>query len=237
MKRSRRKLITIASDVYRKIGFPFKRRRMEKSSGSIILPGAYLYGNSELEGRNYIGKRTELNHVKVGFGSYVNNDGMLTNTVIGKYTSIGTGIRSVIGRHPVSECVSTHPAFYSADAAIGFTYADETSFEEGVWIDRDNNIQIVIGNDVWIGNDVSILEGVTIGDGAVVATGAVVTRDVEPYSVVAGLPAGEIKKRFSDEIIKGLLSIKWWDKGEDWLKDHQKDFGDPENFIMKNQES
>lgn len=231
MDRRKRKLITFLSSVNRKLFFPFKRIGLERKTDSTIMPGAYLYGDSVLEGKNYIGIKTELNHVSVGFGSYVNNDGMLTNTVIGKYTSIGTGIQSVIGKHPISECISTHPAFYSKDAAMGFTYAGETTFEGATYIDKDNNIQIKIGSDVWIGNDVRIMEGVTIGDGAVVATGAVVTKDVEPYSVVAGIPAKEIKKRFDDLTIEKLLRIKWWDKGEKFLQDNQKYFGNPDEFI------
>lgn len=233
MNRARRKFITIASDLYRKVGFPFKRRRIEKQTDSIILSGAYLYGDTVLEGRNYVGKGTELNHVRLGFGSYVNNGGMLTNTQIGRYTSIGPGVKSVIGRHPVSECASTHPAFYSADAAMGFTYTDSTTFEETVWTDKEKNIQIVIGSDVWIGNDVSIMEGVTIGDGAVIAAGAIVTKDVEPYAVMAGVPAKMIRKRFSQDIVDGLTGSEWWNKSEKWLRENHELFKDPLKLIEK----
>ena len=69
---------------------------------------------------------------------------------------------------------------------------------------------IHIGNDVWIGYNATIMAGVTIGDGAVIATNSTVIKDVEPYSIVGGNPAREIKKRFSDEIIKKLLELKWW---------------------------
>lgn len=233
MKRSKRHFQVTASRIYRKIAFPFKRRSIERATDSIILPGAYLYGNSTLKGRNYIGLETELNHVEVGYGSYVNNRGMLTNTLIGKYTSIGTDVRSVIGKHPISENISTHPAFYSKDAQMGFTYVAENSFEETSYIERDKNIQIVIGNDVWIGNDVQIMEGVTIGDGAVVATGAIVTKDVEPYSVVAGVPAKEIKKRFEEKEIKKLLAMKWWDMPEEELEKLAPKFANPKAFLSE----
>lgn len=251
MNRFQRKIETIGSSVYRTLFFPFKRRGIEKSTGSIILPKAYLYGITELKGRNYIGKRVELNHVIMGFGSYTNNDCMFTNTEIGKYTSIGTGVASVIGRHPTTECISTHPAFYSANAQMGFTYFDgmtnldnkpdpdnETDltnspvpFEETVFLDKEKGIQIRIGNDVWIGNDVRIMEGVTIGDGAVVATGSIVTKDVEPYSIVAGIPAKVIRKRFSDDQIEKLLALKWWDKDEKWLKENAELFNRPNDFF------
>lgn len=70
---------------------------------------------------------------------------------------------------------------------------------------------VVIGNDVWIGMNATILSGVTIGDGAVVAAHAVVTKDVPPYAIVAGNPACVVKMRFSDDVIKHLLELKWWD--------------------------
>ncbi|WP_143960290.1 CatB-related O-acetyltransferase [Litoribacter populi] len=68
-----------------------------------------------------------------------------------------------------------------------------------------------IGNDVWIGHRATIMPGVRVGDGAIIASHAVVTKDVEPYTVVAGNPAREVKKRFSDEKIQKLLEIRWWD--------------------------
>ena len=74
----------------------------------------------------------------------------------------------------------------------------------------DNKGDIVIGNDVWIGYDAVIMAGVTIGDGAIIGTRAVVTKDVEPYSIVGGVPAKEIRKRFSPEVIKKLMEIQWW---------------------------
>ena len=77
--------------------------------------------------------------------------------------------------------------------------------------------RIVIGNDVWIGGRATILRGVTIGDGAVVGAGAVVTRDVEPYTVVGGVPARPIKKRFPEPVIDKLEELCWWDYGPDVL--------------------
>lgn len=69
----------------------------------------------------------------------------------------------------------------------------------------------VIGNDVWIGREAVILDGITIGDGAVIGMRAVVTKDVRPYAVVAGVPAKEIRRRFTDEQVDALLEIAWWD--------------------------
>lgn len=79
----------------------------------------------------------------------------------------------------------------------------------------DNKGDIVIGNDVWIGYEAVILAGVTIGDGAIIGTRAVVTKDVPPYTIVGGIPAKSIRKRFDDKIINELLRMKWWDWSEE----------------------
>lgn len=73
-----------------------------------------------------------------------------------------------------------------------------------------NKGDIKIGNDVWIGYNATIMAGVTIGDGAIIATNSTIVKDVEPYSIVGGNPAKEIKKRFDNSTIKKLLEIKWW---------------------------
>ncbi len=74
----------------------------------------------------------------------------------------------------------------------------------------DNKGDIVVGSDVWIGYEAVILSGVHIGDGAIIGARAVVTRDVSPYTVVGGIPAKEIKKRFDEETIEKLLETQWW---------------------------
>jgi virginiamycin A acetyltransferase len=75
----------------------------------------------------------------------------------------------------------------------------------------DNKGDIVIGNDVWIGYDAIIMAGVHIGDGAIIGTRAVVTKDVPPYTIVGGVPAKEIRRRFEAETISKLLKLQWWD--------------------------
>ncbi|SEH31211.1 Hexapeptide repeat of succinyl-transferase [Selenomonas sp. KH1T6] len=99
-----------------------------------------------------------------------------------------------------------------------------------------HNPPVVIGNDVWIGFNALIVPGVTIGDGAVVAAGAVVTKDVLPYTIVGGVPARPIRKRFDDEEIYKLLKIRWWDWEKEKIKDHIEDFYQPKLFITKHYE-
>jgi hypothetical protein len=71
--------------------------------------------------------------------------------------------------------------------------------------------RVIVGNDVWIGHAAILLPGVSVGDGAVIAAGAVVSRDVEPYTIVGGVPARPIRKRFDDFIVASLHRIAWWD--------------------------
>lgn len=96
-----------------------------------------------------------------------------------------------------------------------------------------NNKPIEIGNDVWIGANVIILPGVTIGDGAVLAAGAVVTKDVEPYTIVGGVPAKIIKKRFSDNIIKKMLKIAWWNWSHEEIEKNIELFYQQEKFVER----
>lgn len=91
----------------------------------------------------------------------------------------------------------------------------------------------IIGNDVLIMYNAMVLSGVTIGDGAIVGAGAVVTKDVPPYAIVAGNPAKIIKYRFSEEQIKALLKIRWWDWSDNQIKEFEEYFYDIDTFILR----
>lgn len=127
---------------------------------------------------------------------------------IGKFCSIACGAKFLFNsaNHTLSS-LSTYP-FPLFFEEWGLEKKDVTK----AW---DNKGDIVIGNDVWIGYEAVILAGVTIGDGAIIGTRAVVTKDVPPYTIVGGVPAKPIKKRFSDEIISALLEIQWWNWSEE----------------------
>lgn len=123
---------------------------------------------------------------------------------IGKFCSIACGAKFLFNsaNHTVKS-LSTYP-FPIFFEAWGLDVRDITS----AW---DNKGDIVIGNDVWIGYEAVIMAGVTIGDGAIIGTRAVVTKDVPPYTIVGGVPARQIRKRFSEDMIAYLLDLKWWD--------------------------
>lgn len=123
---------------------------------------------------------------------------------IGKFCSIACGAKFL---------------FNSANHALGSlsTYPFPIFYEE--WgLDRrsvadawDNKGDIVVGNDVWIGYEAVILSGVTIGDGAVIGARAVVTKDVPPYTIMGGVPARPIRRRFDEATVETLLRLRWWD--------------------------
>ena len=133
--------------------------------------------------------------------------------IIGKFCSIACGAKFLFnsGNHSLSSLSTyTFPIFYEE---WGLDSNDITD----AW---DNKGDIVIGNDVWIGYEAVIMAGVTIGDGAIIGTRAVVTKDVPPYTIVGGVPAKPIRKKFSDEIIKTLLDTRWWDLSEDKIRQY-----------------
>ena len=130
----------------------------------------------------------------------INNDRL----AIGKFCSIACGARFIFNsaNHSMSS-LSTYPfPLFFEEWGLGIDHVTDS------W---DNKGDIVVGNDVWIGYEAVILAGVTIGDGAIIGTRALVTKDVPPYTVVGGVPAKPIKKRFSDKIISQLIEMKWWD--------------------------
>lgn len=191
---------------------------------------------SYLEGANIIDENTKIYKTYIGYGSVIGPNANIDNTVVGKYCSIGPNVKIIRGMHPTSVFVSTSNLFYSKKKPRGFTYVNRDKFEEYKYADEVNKKSVIIGNDVWIGNNAMIMEGVTIGDGAIVAAGAIVTKNVEPYSIVAGVPAKVIRYRFDKEEISFLLNLKWWDKGEEWIKQYANEFDSIDRFIKKLQE-
>lgn len=189
------------------------------------------------EGYNTVGPRSKLIGSRIGMGSYIATRTSLENVIIGRYCSIGSRISLAIGNHPSRVYVSTHPAFYSKHNVSGLSYTQTDRFQEVKTICVDNQeYNVVIGNDVWIGDDVTILGGVTIGDGSIIAAGSVVTKDVAPYSVVGGVPAKVLRKRFSQDDADFLMELKWWNYPMEWIEKHSEDFIDIKDLRKKMEE-
>lgn len=129
--------------------------------------------------------------------------------IIGKFCQIASCVRFIMnGANHQLNSASTFP-FYIMEGWNETPPAAEDLPNKG-----DTNV----GNDVWIGYDAVIMAGVTIGYGAVVGTRAVVTKDVEPYSIVGGVPATEIRKRFAPDVIERIRALQWWNWQEEKIR-------------------
>lgn len=121
--------------------------------------------------------------------------------IIGKFCMIASDVTFIMnGANHLNDALSTFPF-----AIFGEDWSNAMEGKQ-----YPNKGDTVVGNDVWIGFGTTIMPGVHIGDGAIIATKSVITKDVEPYTIVGGNPAKVIRKRFSDENIKELLEIEWW---------------------------
>lgn len=199
--------------------------RIKLRNKNVKFPmSAELARSCQFEGANRIGRRSFFAG-KLGYGSYMGEDCHIYAN-IGRFCSIASRVITVRGTHPTREWVSTHPAFFSTQKQCGMTFVTEEKFKE-------SRPPITIGNDVWIGDSVLLMDGITIGDGAVIAAGAVVTKDVAPYTIVGGVPAYEIRKRFDDDTAKKLLELQWWNRSPEWLREHADYFGQVREFLDK----
>lgn len=214
--------------IFKKIGNKLKSRlkKLLKKDGSYLIRNSIH--NSKIDEKVKLYEPYSISDSEVLSGTYVATNSMVSMTKIGKFCSIGPNFLCGYGIHPLNG-ISTSPAFYSTKKQNGFTFSSEDKIEERKWV--------TIGNDVFIGMNVSILDGVKIGDGAVIGAGSVVTKDVEPYSICAGVPARHIRYRFTDNQIKQLLKIKWWDWSNQKLSNVEKLFFDVDGFIAQNHAS
>lgn len=147
---------------------------------------------------------TSLDAAELGDFSYLGPRCIVGDATIGKFCAIAAEVRIGAPNHPMDR-PSMHrftycPEYYSADAV-----------RDHAFFDRRKEDRAIIGNDVWIGHGVIVLPGVKVGDGAVLAAGAVITKDVQPYTIVGGIPAKFIRERFTRSIAERLASIAWWD--------------------------
>ena len=146
---------------------------------------------------------------------------------IGKFCSIACGAKFLFtSANHTMKSLSTYPfpIFFEEWELDGKDIRD-------AW---DNKGDIVIGNDVWIGYEAVILSGVTIGDGAIIGTRALVTKDVPSYTIVGGVPAKPIRKRFDEATIQKLEEIQWWNWEEDRIKRNVQAIQSGDIFALRN---
>jgi acetyltransferase-like isoleucine patch superfamily enzyme len=180
-----------------KIGYLSKLHNVKIGMYTTIYDEVTI-SNSQLDDYVYIASKTNISNCKIG-----------------KFCSIGPNVKVGLAIHPTN-FLSTFPAFFSTRKQCQITFSDMDYFEEAT--------TNTIGNDVWIGAYSVILGNVTIGDGAIIAAGSIVTKDVAPYSIVGGVPAKLIKKRFNENKIDELLKLKWWEKDMEWIENNISSF-------------
>ncbi len=186
----------------------------KKIQGKAIL-NSVVHKSSKIEAGSAVLNSIMDKHSFCGYYCEINN------AEIGSFCSISNHVIIGGGMHPIN-WVSTSPVFYKGRDSV------KTKFSE---FERENQKRTIIGNDVWIGARVMLKQGVTIGHGAIIGMGSIVTKDVAPYSIVAGCPAKEIRKRFDPLIIERMLLSEWWKIPEQKLKNAAKYIKNPEVFL------
>jgi virginiamycin A acetyltransferase len=191
--------------------------------------GCPLVFDHETEVEPYIGIFAG-NHVrKMGSFSY-SHSSLEMDIEIGRYCSLGAGIRVAGGRHPIESLSSSNFTYdYTTQNIAAFIADHDPAY--GNFILNPQKGHPVIGNDVWVGERTTFMRGVTIGHGAVIASDSVVTKNVNAYEIVGGNPAKVIKKRFDQSTIELLLQTEWWNYKFTDFKEF--DISNPASFAEK----
>lgn len=214
-----------------RIAFLLYHRLRLANRGVVTALSSFCDSNTIFEGRNRITSGAVLLHSKLGLATYVGTRATLTKANIGRFTCIGPGVETIVGSHPASKFVSTHPAFFSSRRQAGFTFVERDLYPEFGERTFEEKYLFEIGSDVWIGHGARLMQGIRIGDGAIVGAGSLVTKDVPPYAIVAGIPARVLRYRFSPEIIQRLCTTAWWKLDLEDISGLSAHFSDPESLL------
>jgi phosphonate metabolism protein (transferase hexapeptide repeat family) len=193
---------------------PTKRPKITRAP---VVHGTANVRDSEIEDFVEIHAHTSVRDSRVGSYSYLLEHVSLLNTDIGRFCAIAAMTRMGAPNHPYTR-VSQHRFTYTPE----YYWPNETR-DAAFFADRRAD-RVRVGNDVWCGHGVTILPGVTVGDGAVVAAGAVVTKSVAPYTIVAGVPARMIKRRFDARAAERLQRLAWWNWSDGCIESAMLDF-------------
>ncbi|MFP1632529.1 DapH/DapD/GlmU-related protein [Zhengella sp. ZM62] len=199
------------------------------SPSPLIHPTAEVAG-STLGRFTEVAERCRIQDTVLGDYSYIMQDGNVWCAEIGKFANIAASVRINATNHPVWRA-SLHHFTYRA----GDYWSDAEN--EAEFFDWRREHVVTIGHDVWIGHGATILPGVTVGNGAVIGAGAVVSKDVEPYTIIGGVPARLIRLRFAQGMGERMDRLAWWDWDHDRLRAALHDFRalDAADFLDKHE--
>lgn len=164
-----------------------------------------------------IGKGSRVTNSVLGDYSYCDRYADIANARVGKFSNIAAFSRIGATDHPL-DTASCHHFLYRSD-----DYWDDAGRDQAFFAHRKSRVAH-IGHDTWIGAGAMIKPEVKLGDGAVIAAGAVVTKDVDPYTIVAGTPAKPLRLRQPRDIADRLIALAWWDWSHEAIRAALQDF-------------
>lgn len=186
------------------------------SQAPFLHPGCHVSA-SQIGRYTEIGEGTRLRNSAFGDYSYTDRFCDIANASVGKFVNIASNVRIGATDHPLDRASLHH--FMYRSSYFWPQQADDAAF----FALRDAR-RTVIGHDTWLGHACMIKPDIKVGHGAIVAAGAIVTRDVAPYSIVAGNPARHLRDRQPPDIAARLIALAWWDWDHDRLRSGLTDF-------------
>ncbi len=186
-------------------------------SDAVFFHSDVEHSNSTFGQYCEIGKGSRILNVTMGDYSYCDRYADIANAWVGKFANIASFVRIGATDHPMDRASMHHFLYRSPD------YWDDAEIDHD-WFEKRASRRVTIGHDTWIGHNAQIKPEITIGHGAIVASGAIVTKDVAPFTIVAGVPATPMRERFDRITAERLIALAWWNWSHDQLRLALDDF-------------